>query len=382
MDRERSQPASNRQIVDEAAAWFVEINEGAADAATRRQFDAWLRASPEHVRAYLEMLPIWEDGAHLERGANGDPQALLAWAEAQSKVVSLSGPDGPVSAGGAVRAGSSPRFFQSPAIFRGVRLAASIAVLCVAAAWGAWLLGGRGSGYQTGVGEQLSIALADGSSVELNSRSRIRVRFTAQQRGIDLLEGQALFEVVQDPARPFLVRSGGTRVRAVGTRFDVYRKAAGTLVTVLEGRVAVLPEGYIGETEPMDGGGGDVRSSNMLATHSAAYLSAGEQAIVTPAATSRPQRADVTAATAWTQQRLVFSRTPLTEVAEEFNRYNERQLLIEDRELASFNVSGTFSSRDPAALLRFLRIQPGIEVEETSDGILLSVKEGRGEGFD
>src|SRR5205823_2531257 len=84
-----------------------------------------------------------------------------------------------------------------------------------------------------------SIALPDGSLIELNARSSVRVRFTSNERAVELFEGQALFRVAKDPARPFIVSSDGKRVRAVGTQFDVYRKKASTTVTVLEGRVTV-----------------------------------------------------------------------------------------------------------------------------------------------
>jgi len=89
------------------------------------------------------------------------------------------------------------------------------------------------------VGEQRSIALADGSIIDLNARSRIRVRLSKDERDVELLQGQALFHVAKDNSRPFVVRSDTTVVRAVGTEFDVYRKKNGTVITVLEGRVVV-----------------------------------------------------------------------------------------------------------------------------------------------
>src|SRR5690606_26847429 len=88
-------------------------------------------------------------------------------------------------------------------------------------------------------GEQRTVTLADGSVIELNARSRIKVRYADRERAIDLLQGQALFRVAKDPTKPFIVASGGTYVRAVGTQFDVYKKSVGTVVTVVEGRVAV-----------------------------------------------------------------------------------------------------------------------------------------------
>src|SRR5690606_1132157 len=116
-------------------------------------------------------------------------------------------------------------------------LAASILLMLTAAAT-TWLYLQRGV-YSTAIGEHRSLALADGSTVDLNSRTRIRVRYDERERRIELVEGQALFGVAKDAARPFVVESNGTRIRAVGTQFDVYKRRSGTRVTVIEGTVAV-----------------------------------------------------------------------------------------------------------------------------------------------
>ncbi len=207
--------------------------------------------------------------------------------------------------------------------------------------------------YATDIGEQRSVTLQDGSVIDLNARSRIRVRYGSDTRHIDLMEGQALFHVARDRARPFIVASGDTQVRAVGTAFDVNRKAAGVVVTVVEGRVTVL-------------------APSVQHSGTGALLAAGEQLSVSGTSARKAERPDIAAATAWTQHRLVFNAAPLSEVVEEFNRYNARQLVIDAPELETFGVVGVFSSTDPAALLRFLSAQPGIRVEEGSDRIRIT----------
>jgi transmembrane sensor len=214
-----------------------------------------------------------------------------------------------------------------------------------------WYDGHRHPTYSTEIGENRSITLADGSTVNLNARSKLRIRFSKAERQVELLEGQALFEVRHDAHRPFIVRSGGTLVRAVGTQFDVYRGSGGTTVTVLEGRVTVADA---------------VRAPDPA---HATFVSAGEQVTATAQVITKPKHTDVAAATAWTQHRLIFDGTPLSEVVDDFNRYNARQLIIEDRELADFHVSGVYTSTDPASLIRFLREQPGVEVAETANAV-------------
>jgi transmembrane sensor len=208
----------------------------------------------------------------------------------------------------------------------------------------------------------------DGSTIELNALSTIRVRLSKNTREIDLREGQALFHVAKDQARPFIVRSDGTTVRAVGTQFDVYRKRSGTVVTVLEGRVAVAESNLAVPVLNRD-----------LPAQAPIFLVAGQQ-VTLPTNDSakeepKPRRADVAAATAWVQKRLIFEETPLVEVAEEFNRYSTRRLVIADRELRSMGISGVYSSTDPDSLLGFLRAQPNIQLSETDKEVRVALRE-------
>jgi transmembrane sensor len=344
----------NAQIVDEAALWFVDFNTGEPDVEARRKFDTWLRKSPEHLRAYLDMFGLWDDAALVDPQRRLTSNELVDLARRTADVVSLE-----PSVAGAARAGTSPtaRLDRKPRERRSAAIAVAATILLLLLGALTWAELQRGA-YSTDIGEQRMLTLNDGSTIELNARSRIKVRYTPTERRIDLFAGQALFNVAKDPARPFLVQSDQTQVRAVGTQFDVYRKKTGTLVTVVEGRVAVVQGGGEIATEiapaPVSASGG----------HRPIVLDAGQQLTVSAVAVSEREHPDIVAATAWTQRRLVFSSTPLEEVAEEFNRYNERQLVIADPGVRSFHVSGVFSSTDPGSLIRFLRAQPDIRVDE------------------
>jgi transmembrane sensor len=398
----------NNQIYDQASEWFVEFRAGDVDSVDRRSFNAWLRTSPEHVRAYLELAAIWNEGSRLDPNHRFDEDELVEQALSEINVVSLDlAPQlrSPTSeAGGQSRAG--PRGDEAPsAVVKGERrfgkafaLAASIAIVAVGMA--AWSYLQRGT-YSTDIGEQRSITLADGSNIELNARTKLRIEFTEHARNIELIQGQALFHVAKDKTRPFVVTSNGTRVRAVGTQFDVYRKKTGTTVTVVEGRVAVFPgefrqtEPGLGAEEPSqrstaargevlresrgeaprpEGSAPAKPESGIHANTGELLLAAGEQVIVTPRATVRPEKSNITAATAWTQHRLVFDSATLAEVADEFNRYNHRRLVIQSPELYDFHITGIFLSTDPGSLLRFLQARPGIVITERDDEILVSKK--------
>jgi transmembrane sensor len=369
----------NSQIYDEASDWFVEFRTGDVDTAGRKRFSTWLRTSPEHVRAYLELAAIWNEGPRLDPEHKFDGPAL-----AEDNIVPLGiSHSQPLAS----RAEGGGRLLGR------VALAASIAVIAIG---GVWKYTQRGV-YSTDIGEQRSITLSDGSHIELNANSRIRESFSGSERRIELVRGQALFHVAKDAARPFIVKSDGTQVRAVGTQFDVYRRSTGTTVTVVEGRVAVLrppeslgpgavsPSPVIPESIPdrpsprARATGGEVPPASGEAAHTPIearpgefLLTAGEQAIVTAQTAIKPAQPNIAAATAWTQRRLVFESAKLADVAEEFNRYNQHRLIIRSPELNEFRITGIFSSTDPAALIRFLQARPGIAVTEGKDEIVIT----------
>jgi transmembrane sensor len=373
----------NTQIYEEASDWLVKHRTSELDHADKVAFDSWLRTSPQHVRAYLEMAEIWEDASSLDSEQIAGVDELIARAHREENVVSMRGGigasvvgvggggsrDGDSSGGdvgdgsggggdGRGRGGVLPGQHggsAAPDVERGearrfplrALLAASIVVACVGGGVFAWL--NRAPVYSTGIGEQRSLTLADGSTVTLDTRTRIRVRFSAGERGIDLLEGRALFRVAKNDRQPFVVQSDRAAVRAVGTEFDVYRQRAAVTVTVLEGRVAVTSQRRQGD---------------------AVLVPAGEQvAVLGSTQVTSPTAADVAAATAWTQRRMIFESAPLSAVVEEFNRYNTRRLVVRDPRLSELHVSGVFASTDPALLVQFLQMQAEISVRERDDEI-------------
>ena len=359
----------NTQIYAEACEWFIECRAGDLDDAARAEFDRWLRKSPEHEGAYLEIAAIWNEGPTLDPANRWALDTLIDQAaEDPGNVVSL---DRIPRATSTAPATIAPRQVhqdrhdrvgaETSAAGKGERhrrrlFAFAASIFLVTTVLAAYLLFSRGV-YGTTLGEQRSLALADGSTVQLDSLSRVRVRYSEHERAVDLLQGQALFHVAKDAARPFVVHSGETRVRAVGTQFDVYRKVDGTVITVVEGRVAILDSPA---TRALGTDG--IKTVERPQT---TFLVAGEQITVTPKAARRTPHPDLAGATAWTQRQLIFDSASLTDVADEFNRYNERKLVLDPSALGNLHVSGVFSSTDPSSLIRFLRDRPGLRVIET-----------------
>jgi transmembrane sensor len=386
----RTRARLNAQIYEQAIRWFVESRAGDLNDSGRRELDQWLRRSPEHLSAYLEIAAIWNEGAALDPQGKYDTEALVRDAATEPEnVIPFTSADvsGDTS--------QSARKTRTVHTRRFLPLAAALVVAMIGGllTWQAT----RDPTYTTDIGEQRSFVLADGSVIELNSRSVVRVHYTENERDVDLLEGQALFRVAHDPTRPFVVSANGTRVRAVGTQFDVYKKSTGTVVTVVEGRVAVFAGGTAAAENAgsaaanseanangsrpaapdgprrVTGAGADPRSGQEAAKiEGELLLAAGEQLTVTATAAEKSEHPNIASATAWTHRQLVFESATLIEVAEEFNRYNHRQLVIRDSALFNFHISGVFSSTDPDSLIRFLRTRPGLHISETPDRVTIS----------
>lgn len=350
----------NAQIQSEAADWVVELRTGEADASARRRFAAWLRDSPEHVRAYIELLTLWEDAQLYGERCAIDVDALVVAAQREPNVVSLVDAELTEPAAPSVRRPASVSHSRIGKHFRVAAAAAALLLIVVGA-----LVLSRSTEYATGIGERRTVTLADGTNVELDADSRIRVRFGTHERRVTLLEGQAFFRVAKNAARPFVVMSGGTAIRDIGTQFDVNRTASRTVVTVIEGRVSVSYPFL----SPAD-------SLQRPPLH-AIEVGAGEEVVVAPRALAQLQPANLATAMAWTRNELIFDSTPLPQAAAEFNRLNTRQVVIEGPRLRSFHVSGVFPALDPSSLPRFmtfLRAQPGIQVTETGDRIIVTEK--------
>jgi transmembrane sensor len=324
-------------ISEQAAHWWVVLRDEGASAADRREFVEWVTRAPDRVEACLRVARVH---AAVSR-------ADVRWPQTSAETLvhdALAAPDDSVIPLHAHVHRRPEERRRRPALQWAAGLAASV-ILAAGLAW--WLTLSRPEQFQTKLGEQRSVLLADGSRVTLNTASKIEVRLQNDHRVIQLLQGEALFEVAHDAKRPFDVRAGDAVMRAVGTHFDVDRRATRTILTVVEGRVAVIAAGARNDHLPV--------------------LSRGERVVIDSAGPGVTQQGvSLTDAVAWTQRQLVFQRRPLGEVAEEFNRYNAGRIDIRSQALRAQEVTGTFRSDDIASFVAVLAGIPGVQV--VSDG--------------
>ena len=166
----------------------------------------------------------------------------------------------------------------------------------------------------------------------LNTDSRIEVHYAPRERAIRLLSGEAIFRVKHDAARPFRVISGHTVVQAVGTEFNVYRKEDATIVSVLEGRVAILSAPVI------------------------RYVDAGEQIQLNDHDVSSSKRkANMRNVASWRDRRLTFVDEPLSSIGEELNRYNRTlKILVEGDVARQLRYTAMLEVDDPQSLIAVL----------------------------
>ena len=215
-------------------------------------------------------------------------------------------------------------------LLRWVKPAAVLSlVLAVGWACGPTLLLQIEADYRTGTGEIRTVQLVDGSSVELDASSAIRIDYDSAERRIRLLAGSAVFDVApmgEAETRPFVVQSAGGQTKALGTRFVVGRQSSDQAwVGVLQHSVAVSLQ-----TLPAQGSPRQTLMEGQSARYSA---SNGVQAL---------PGFDLSAATSWRRGVLVFDRQPLAQVIGQLNRYRPGQIILANPALATRQVSGVF----------------------------------------
>jgi transmembrane sensor len=203
--------------------------------------------------------------------------------------------------------------------------------------------------FAAGHGEQLTQRLDDDTVVHLNTDTTVLVRYGPTERQVEVRQGQAAFEVTHDPARPFRVIAGAVQVVDVGTKFDVYVHGGATIVTVIEGKVLVsqgIPQLSAAGTVP---------------------VAAGQQVnVVRGEATPSATPVDAERATAWLRRKIVFEKQPLLAVADEFNRYGTKPIVIDSPELRRLAISGSFATDDTDSFIAFLRTLEGVRVTVTT----------------
>jgi transmembrane sensor len=344
---------SEAPILEQASRWWALLNSESASCSDHREFGEWVGRSPERVAAYLQTARLVK--------ALKSPQ--LTWpsttAEALIREARTSStrvlPFSSRQVTNRVDQGVHRRF---PWRFSG----AMVAVLLMGIGLSLFVLQ-MPTELKTGLGEQRSVLLDDGSRVTLNTASTIQVELRKAHRRVHLIQGEALFEIAHDAGRPFEVQVRNAVLIDVGTQFNVDMRPNGTTVTVIDGRVAIA------SVDSADSAGARAGHGVPATTRESLTLGPRDRLVITTSGLGAPQHdTNVASSLAWTRRELMFERRPLGEVAKEFNRYNRDRIDIDSPELERQEVTGIFEAKDPASFLAFLSSVPNVEIREAPDG--------------
>jgi len=306
---------SSAEIDDAAAEWAARADAGALDAHDAQTLEAWLAADPRHLGAYARAEAVL---AHFDKaralGADFEPQA----ARAPTRRGALSA------------------------------LAATLAVTAGAGAITYSLIFRR---YSTKRGEMRRVALPDGSTVTLNTASEVVVDFAGGRRSVRLARGEALFNVARG-ARPFEVEAAGVRVRASNATFNVRQREGRQVELLVCSGVVDLADG-----------------SRIARLPKATVAYARPSAPVSARAVSGD---DVSRRLAWREGMIAFHGETLAEAADEFSRYTDQRIIIDDPEVARRTVVGLFVASDPAGFARAVALSFGLHAQTVPDGVRLT----------
>jgi transmembrane sensor len=344
----------------EAGSWLARVDGGDLSRADLEAFEQWKEADPRHGAAYARLAATWQALDRLRAVRPGASEPILNdFFRDGVRRPSLDSFQSPVKPP-AGRARTNP-LGQRASLRLRLRLAVAASILvAIGGLWIASAFKGTHT-FSTSVGGFQRIALEDQSTVYLNTDSEVRIALSARVRKVELVRGEASFDVAHDVTRPFIVSAGKTAVRAVGTKFDVRRLDNAVEVIVDEGKVVV------GEPTILESSQIDVPSTMLRVSAGQSALSSGSAVKLAALPKDSLNRK-----LAWQNQMLVFDGDSRAEVVAQFNRYNERQLVIADPALSSLRIGGYFRPTNLDAFISVLQSDFGINVKDQGYRLVLA----------
>jgi len=318
-----SDSVQSQTVLDmEAAAWLERIEFGTVDSTA---LEAWLEQSFEHRVAYWRIKSVWLETdrfAALRNPARPNTPKAVA-----------------------------PRLHLGWPLF--LRSAAAAAVVLAAVGAAAIFSDDRSQTFATEVGARKTLTLADGSQIELNTDTSLRL--SPDKRTVWLEKGEAYFQITHDETRPFSVNVGDHRVIDLGTKFVIRHDSRNTRVSLIEGRAEVRGDDAATQAKPV-------------------VLTPGDVAVASSGVISverRPSR-ELSAELGWRRGLLIFYHTSLAEAAVEFNRYNSTKLIIADDGVAQRRINGTFLANNVEVFGNVAKAALGLHVRNEENRIVIS----------
>jgi transmembrane sensor len=337
------------QVAEEAGQWDARLRSPDCTSADRARFAEWRDASPQHREAFerlqtvltalrrnlvrAEVRAIRDEALRAER-SNSPRKRVFAVAAAITTL------------------GVATALWTTlPGRFQRAPLSESLAMT-------ESLLGlQRSNIYETDVGQRSISTLQDGSSVELDAGTRVKVVLSERARNVELVYGQALFHVAHDAKRPFIVRAADRQITALGTQFDVRLDGSSVRVTLIEGKVKVSGETSQNAAYLMPGQQLIARipgSHGKMAGNFATTSSPGSRDFTTSDGDALVRDVDIGKVTGWRDGRIFLEDLSLAEAVAEMNRHSPVQISVVDPEIAGLRVNGMFRAGEPQAFVAAL----------------------------
>ena len=329
-----------------AADWFVRLQSTEVSLEETLAWQAWLGEDPANAAAFARIEEISQALRDVPPPA-ALPAALLARDRYDASV--------------AISAWKPRRARRRLRTTLGI--AASFALFALAFSF--WKTPAAATNaFETEVGENRSVTLADGSVVSLGGDTRIEVALSENVRAIELTKGEALFKVAKDAARPFKVRAGDATIVAVGTEFNVERDSDRAIVSVTEGRVVVNPVSGLLPVSLLQGFKPKLRS---------VHVSAGQQTTAGSAGIEEPTKME-DPATGWQIGHLAFRLQPLRYVLEDVNRYAHKPIVLENESMGTLVITGTVERENIGGWVKSLEHAFDLQATEEADQIVLRAR--------
>lgn len=355
----------DKSIAEQAAEWLKRLK--TAKREVRQEFLDWLSESPLHVREVLLALTLDTELRLYFRRHRMDAKAILDSAvnvhELGERIVALVREDVPQVARESTVAQLRPAAAKATAHSKRSRWFVAAAACAVALLTGVFISAQFASdrGISTQASEWQRKILPDGTIARIGPRTKLIVEYAEDRRTVRLIRGEALFYVMKNPARPFIVETDIASARAVGTAFAVsLYDPEQVRVTVKEGVVAVARASY-----------SRGRRSAPDATVGGIELRQGDELVVTPSGTLRAKQVNLETALAWENVELYFEHVTIEQAILEFNRRNELQIRVVDQTLLKRTVTGRFDASDPKKFSLHLEKLGAVAVMDEETGTLL-----------
>ena len=345
-------PSSGVGVSDacaQANQWFMRTKDGGMTDEDNRAFEAWRAADPAHARAYDARKTAWEELGRMAEMEGVESLMAPTFADSIREQT--------IAAFASVRkAVGRPRFAPmiggAAAATVLLLIAANVRDLTIPAPTPSQAL--AMADYMTEVAEIREVTLADGSVVTLGAQSALDVDFSAGQRRVELIKGEAFFDVEKDPARPFLVAADDMVVRVLGTKFDVHLGAEAVRVSVAEGRVEVLKPDETAELAEPEG--------------VSRVLTGGERVIAEKQGdVLETETVAANSVAAWRAGRLVYVDAPLKEIIADMNRYSNKNILFADPAIGEIEYTAVFKTDEIDAMVTLMAASLGIEAAQSRD---------------